>query len=296
MGKKVPKIFESEGVDIGTLQVRDEVLHDVYETEDYTRYTLDGNYRYICHESGKRYKSLNALRGSQRLRQYWKDVEAGIRERPRRPPKRSRNSNHAAPDTVDSYVVPKTSGPIFEYIRRNMPNFGVGIIPDEWPSRPTQGTVAEECVQLHSDLMRVVRELYGDEWRALMRSIGCTHEMIKYLERPADVNTKNWRQARGAQESIVHIRQVSLLSLVHIYNIMETLRELERELWVTLQRSHDTRLIPKSDRVPYKSRVAKAKASLGRLRTVPDPQHAWEVLLMPTRVRIVHQRGVVGLE
>jgi len=277
--------------ELGVVRMDGAFMHDVVVGRDHTKYKdKDGRTWYVCRDTGRQYKSLNGLRGAARLRKFAQDVKDGKKPPPMRTGKRSRafkGTKHERTDMyLDAYVVPKTSGPVFEYLRRNMEQFGVGVLPDEWPVRPFADTGSREMLELHRDIMNIVRELYGDKWQILVRSLGMDQKTVHYLEHPTKrPDGRGWSSSDRAG----FLRNITLVSLIHVYNIIETAREIERELWVAMQRSHDIRIIPSDNKRPRINRVKQGHKSLGDMRSVIGSVNKSEQLLMPLRVRaLIH--------
>lgn len=284
------KESESENYDdpIAVVEVDGAFLHQVVQGRDHTRYKdKEGRFWYICSETGRQYKSLKGLRGATRLRKFAEDVKAGRKPPPHKSGKRSRShtgsESHNRDMYLDSYVIPKTSGPVFEYIRRNAEQFGVGVLPEEWPVRPFADTGVMEMQELHRDVLKIIKELYGDRWPILVRSLGVDQATVEYLEHPV----KNPRTSHywAGSERAAFLRQLTMVSLIHVYNIIESAREIERELWVALQRTHDVRIIPTDQKRPRIDRVKKGYKSLSSMRSVIGSLNKSEHLLMPLRVR-----------
>ena len=280
-----------EEEEIGVVRVDGAFMHDVVVGRDHTKYKdKDGRTWFVCRETGKQYKSLTGLRGAARLRKFAQDVRDGKKPPPFKGGKRSRafkgTKEESSDMYLDSYVIPKTSGPVFEYLRRNMEQFGVGVLPEEWPVRPYADTGSREMLELHRDVLSILKELYGDKWQILIRSLGVDQETVHYLEHPTKrPDGRGWTSSARA----AYLRNITLVSLIHVYNIMETTREIERELWVALQRSHDIRIIPSDRKRPRIKRVKEAHKSIGDIRSVIGSINKSEQLLMPLRVRaLIH--------
>lgn len=279
--------MSDEEEEIGVVRMDGAFMHDVVVGRDHTKYKdKDGRTWYVCRDTGKQFNSLRGLRGAARLRKFRQDVEEGKKPPPLHTGKRSRafkgTKEHRTDMYLDAYVVPKTAGPVFEYLRRNMEMFGVGVLPDEWPVRPYADTGSQEMLELHRDIMNIVRELYGDKWQILVRSLGMDQKTIHYLEHPTKrPDGRGW----SSSDRAAFLRNITLVSLIHVYNIMETTREIERELWVAMQRSHDIRIIPSDTKRPKIKRTKQAHTSIGQIRSVVGSLNKSEQLLMPLRVR-----------
>lgn len=230
------------------------------------------------------------------MAKYWDEVRSGEREPPKKyipPPPAKRPAPWTQPQNpwaAEAYLIPKADGPIFDYIRRNFDQFGVGILPDDWPQRPYGKTANQETKLIREDVLNIIKEIYGNRWRVLIRSVGFGHEVLDYIEYPDCYVSGHKRYWRTPEQKITALRQMIMLPLIHLASIKETIGDLERELWVQLQRTHDLRLIPANSTMVknYKVRMDDMAKSIGKIRTCLSPKYDSELLLMPLRVRALY--------
>lgn len=299
-GKKMPFLTE----------INDEDIVRIHEIEPgVERIHHKNGFEYYRHElqPGRVFYGIRKCLSSYHLRLYHKKVADGEIEGHNRGyagrltkmlygGPRQKKSHLRKELKLDTYLAPNAKGPVFEYIRENMKRFGAAA----WYKGGDRGTdrrsdLQREIDSLRHDVTDILKELYGEAWPNFVKSLGAGPEVLEFFdELENDIKAgdsgvtyptrRKKHDAKTLTEQCYVMRQMVLMMLVHVYNVVETTREIERELWVCLQRAHDVRLNPNMHRARLDTSPM-AQPTAAHMRERMFVQDQMETLLMPLRVR-----------
>jgi hypothetical protein len=182
---------------------------------------------------------------------------------------------HTARERICDALPPESTDPVLAYLHRNAWMYGYGYLPGGSGELESPQQVWEDLAQR---TRVVINQLFGSK-----------RDAHRYLTAVAP----KWRQPmrnslkRARSTAPAKIRELHLHMLTHIGTLREHLTDLERELWVLLQLTHDPRLMPrglsKSSLKHRKQKRRKAIADAKRNRLpVPTPNDVPVVL--PARI------------
>lgn len=290
-----------------------------------------GEWRFIDIETGKSYTTPNAVVGAQAARRRRGKRISKPRRAERAGTKSfgPKVARREGADGIQGYVIPKTTDAVLEYLRRNVESFGVGTLSeydrrilrrvesygDTERDRKARHELAIEYVdEMRKDVVRLLAVVYGEHWRVLIRSTGMSDDLIAYLSNyeykptapPRDlkrllIRSRKRQHIRNravppkmpwpVSEAIMHLRHVVLMALIHIKDIMDSTREIEREFWVLLQQMHDLRVFP--DGREARDRITSSMMAADVMNKLKMPMN--ETTLMPLRARALLHYPEMGL-
>ena len=117
-------------------------------------------------------------------------------------------------------------------MRRQAETYGLGYVPVEYGGM----TTAEKMRDLQKRVCVHIRDLFGPSWRVYIAHVGLPTSSIPYI---------TGRQ-RLSPASVHHLRMAQMILLVHLGEIRERVHEVEREIWVEMQMTHDPNITGES--------------------------------------------------
>lgn len=210
------------------------------------------------------------------LAEYWKDVRAGRSEPSPRTQKRGRENLL----TRRLKNLPLTDDPILKFIRTNFETMGMGYIPEDLGGKSLE-QITEE---IRERTVNTLENLYGREWRKLVKSAGMSPTTWGYIAKP---KTKRYASKTVANKN-THLRLAHLVMLTHIASIRETLRDFEREIWILMQLAHDPRLGPEFETRRKSEARKRIKQNLGKVRTEYTGTYGFNMLPLRVRANLIH--------
>ena len=121
-----------------------------------------------------------------------------------------------------------TSDPILAYMQRHMETMGLAYMPEDLGGENADA-VRDRCLSMTQDAFR---ELAGPHWDRATNLFALTTTSKNVL----------FGRTKMTPGNAHHIRIVQLALLTHIGGIREHLSDIERNLWVAMQHSHDPRI------------------------------------------------------
>ena len=149
----------------------------------------------------------------------------------------------------------ESEDPVTMFLRRQAETYGLGYYPSEYGGK----TAPEKLEDQRTKLIAIIRELFGPSWRVFLGHVGFPEKTAEYI---CGFDTRPKKNRKSDLAFPHHLRLAQMVLLTHISGIRETLNDLEREIWVLMQQSHDPELTGESAYHHRMAQTAKSRQSI----------------------------------
>jgi hypothetical protein len=186
-----------------------------------------------------------------------------------------------APSRRSFPLPPRSSDPVPSYLNNSAWIYGFGYLPD--------GSPAESGEKVYDDLVERTRNLVNQLFGTTKAANQYLSVVMPEWKHPVRESLRKWTQPKRQRTSgnIGRLRTLNLHLLTHVGTLREHLMDIERELWVNLQISHDPRLSStgSSARAQQRRRKLYARAKIeAKKKRLPPPKPNHTPVVLPARI------------